>query len=82
MPTRGTMHGCCSECSMLASCLNSEKLREASIDCRCFNIVSERAQRERERRGKERGSECVCTWNMDNSMSQREKGRQRERRRE
>lgn len=41
MPTRGTMQGCCRECNMLASWRNSEKLRQASADCRCFTMVSE-----------------------------------------
>lgn len=40
MPTRETMQGCCRECNMLASWRNSEKLRKASADCRCFTMVS------------------------------------------
>lgn len=40
MPTRETMQGCCRECNILASWRNSEKLREASADCRCFTMVS------------------------------------------
>lgn len=40
MPTKETMQGCCRECNMLASWRNSEKLRKASADCRCFIMVS------------------------------------------
>lgn len=40
MPTRETMQGCCRECNILASWRNSEKLRKASADCRCFTMVS------------------------------------------
>lgn len=40
MPTRETMQGCCRECNILASWRNSEKLRQASADCRCFTMVS------------------------------------------
>lgn len=41
MPTRETMQGCCRECNILASWRYSEKLRQASADCRCFTMVSE-----------------------------------------
>lgn len=41
MPTRETIQGCCKECNILASWRYSEKLRQASADCRCFTMVSE-----------------------------------------
>lgn len=45
MPIRDTMHGCCKEWSMLASCRNSEKFFMASMARRCFSMVSSETPR-------------------------------------
>ncbi|TNN75320.1 hypothetical protein EYF80_014367 [Liparis tanakae] len=57
MPTRETMQGCCRECNMLASWRNSEKLRQASADCRCFTMVSEAGRKGTRGSTKEVGAE-------------------------